>query len=108
MEQVPLESSEKPEQEVPPAETALPAHKVWSVLEVKEVPLARKVDKVVGVKPAHLVLRVRLANHSATTRQPLLHSWHRVNIKETQRQQFNLNKIRRIIKTNCVIRVQIL
>jgi len=64
---------------------ALPAHKAWSALEVKEDPSVRKVDKVVGVRPAHLVLPVRLANLSATTRQLLLPSWHRVNIKETQR-----------------------
>jgi hypothetical protein len=85
MEQVLLESLENPEQEDPLAETALLAHKAWSALRVKEVPSARKVDKVVGVRPAHLVLQVRLANHLATTRQPLLPSWHRVNSKETQR-----------------------
>lgn len=82
---VPLESSEKLDREVPLAEMALPAHKVWSALEVKEALLARKVAKVLEVKRAHRVPLVLPVNHSATTQQPLLPSWHRASPKETQR-----------------------
>lgn len=88
--QVPLESLERPDQGVLLAEMVLPARRVWLAPEVKEVPSARKADKVLGVRPAHLVPRVHLANLSATTQPPLLPSWRRVNPKETQRYQNRL------------------